>query len=640
VKKGILLLFLLLNFVLNGQTPVSSDSTYHETKMEDSLRTKRIEKNPPAVLSVWDSLQVYYFFMNEFINNQPYTHREDTTLIYSQQQNPAFSGNNFYQTLGNAGQATKNLFYLPEVPDKFCFGMRSFSLYRTTPENLRWFHTVKPYSILDYSQGPAGDRREAQLNVDHGQYLGKNLGVGTKLYINNSLGDYDRQKAENYQFALNFHYKNRSERYGAIGAYIYNKTLRFDNAGITYDSIFRQNLEPSRKLLVVNRTNAETEFRDSYFVLSQFFNLLPESSHHSFGRIGLDSKYNKTVFQYFDSKPSTNFYPAFYSHDSTKTWDSTTIIRYKNDLYYTNLTTTKSQFLTVRAGILMQNNSVRIADTIKTPINHFTTYGKITLHPNSVSTIGAEASFTTGTNQAPNMAISGFAARQFSFGDFHGYIQYYTIEPEYQLLRYHSSHFSWDNHHFSDLHHLQTRVQFSTTHHESGIQYNLVSNYTYLNQTIEPVQSDHLIHLLRAWLYQDFSLGKFDLAAKIVYQFVSDESIVRLPGLMGKLSFQFKQPMFKKALYTRFGFDVLYTTAFYADDYMPALQQFYLQDEKSTGNYPYIDAYIKFQVKRARIFVMFTHVNSGLMDYNYFFTPGYPMRDRYLKFGVSWFFHD
>ncbi|MFA7139294.1 MAG: putative porin, partial [Bacteroidales bacterium] len=74
--------------------------------------------------------------------------------------------------------------------------------------------------------------------------------------------------------------------------------------------------------------------------------------------------------------------------------------------------------------------------------------------------------------------------------------------------------------------------------------------------------------------------------------------------------------------------------------YMPALQQFYLQDEKSTGNYPYIDAYIKFQVKRARIFVMFTHVNSGLMDYNYFFTPGYPMRDRYLKFGVSWFFHD
>ncbi|NCD41290.1 MAG: hypothetical protein EOL88_04280, partial [Bacteroidia bacterium] len=277
MKKGILLLFLLLNFVLKGQTPIRSDSTYYETKMEDSLRAERTEKMLPVVVSIRDSLEVYYFFMDEFINNQPYAHQEDTTLISVQQQDPAFSGNNFYQTLGNAGQATKNLVYRPEAPDKFRFGMRSFSLYRTTPENLRWFHTFKPYSILDYSQGPAGDRREAQLKVDHGQYLGKNLGVGTKLYINNSLGDYDRQKAENYQFALNFHYKNRSERYGAIGAYIYNKTLRFDNGGITYDTIFRQNLEPSRKLLVVNRTNAETEFRDSYFVLSQFFNLLPES---------------------------------------------------------------------------------------------------------------------------------------------------------------------------------------------------------------------------------------------------------------------------------------------------------------------------------------------------------------------------
>jgi hypothetical protein len=37
---------------------------------------------------------------------------------------------------------------------------------------------------------------------------------------------------------------------------------------------------------------------------------------------------------------------------------------------------------------------------------------------------------------------------------------------------------------------------------------------------------------------------------------------------------------------------------------------------------------------------MFDHVNSGLMGYDYFMVPTYPMNSRMLRYGLAWTFYN
>jgi hypothetical protein len=85
---------------------------------------------------------------------------------------------------------------------------------------------------------------------------------------------------------------------------------------------------------------------------------------------------------------------------------------------------------------------------------------------------------------------------------------------------------------------------------------------------------------------------------------------------------------------------VFYTSAYYANAYMPATGQFYIQTEKKYGDYPFIDFFINAQIKTVRIFIKVDHLNSGLMGNYYMLTPHYPMSDRAFKFGISWRFFD
>ncbi|MFA5781089.1 MAG: putative porin, partial [Bacteroidales bacterium] len=67
---------------------------------------------------------------------------------------------------------------------------------------------------------------------------------------------------------------------------------------------------------------------------------------------------------------------------------------------------------------------------------------------------------------------------------------------------------------------------------------------------------------------------------------------------------------------------------------------FYLQNDFKSDNYPFFDFFVNLKIKRARIYLKFDHVNSGLMGYNYYMIPHYPMSDRAFKFGISWMFYD
>ncbi len=635
-----LIIILLFTTALVIPSFSQEEKTLPDTLGTATHKTAVIGQQVP---SSQDSLVIKEGFFTDLMREVTPTNVVDTTTKNSHRQDPAFSGNRFYQTLGNQGLASKNLIFEGVSPLLYHYGIQAHALYQTTPDNLKVYTSYKPYTILDYAQGPSGDRREAQLNVDHGQYLAPNLLAGGKLYMNSSLGDYSRQKAQNLQLAFHGTFKSKHQRYAASVAYIHNKALWYNNFGIKHDSVFEQHIEPSRKLIVINNTKSESGFREHWFYTSQYLYLSnPQKEGIALGKIGLTSFYNRSKHLYKDTNTDTTFYPAYYHEDWQTTFDSTTITRFVNDLYWQSGKAEKRQFLTLKGGILLQQNNVSHYDSVFYRSNRLSTYGEITIRPDSASRIWVKTAFTThsGSRTTKNLLLEGVVSRHFSFGHLSAKVGLFNTPPHFSLLRYHSAHYQWDHSDFKDLTNLRASLHYRRRTGEAGLSYHAVSHYTYLDPTILPAQAPEVIHLWKAWASQEFSLWRFDLSIQGIYQYISDPSIIHLPNFMGKMSVQFHQSLFNNALQARVGLDILYTTAFYGDAYAPELEQFYLQNELLTGNYPFMDAYLKIQVKRARIFLMLSHLNSGLMGYHYYFTPHYPMKDRYVKYGISWFFHD
>ena len=143
---------------------------------------------------------------------------------------------------------------------------------------------------------------------------------------------------------------------------------------------------------------------------------------------------------------------------------------------------------------------------------------------------------------------------------------------------------------------------------------------------------------------KEIQAWKFHLAAYILVQKSSNSEIHDLPLFTTKSSFFFEHLFrFKETngeLNTQLGIDVLYHTYYYPYEYMPSTGRFYRQDRIKTGNYPFIDVFLNLKLKRTRIFIMFDHLNSGYMGYDYFMIPSYPMNARMLRYGIAWTFYN
>jgi len=83
-----------------------------------------------------------------------------------------------------------------------------------------------------------------------------------------------------------------------------------------------------------------------------------------------------------------------------------------------------------------------------------------------------------------------------------------------------------------------------------------------------------------------------------------------------------------------------YHTSYYAPAYMPATGQFYVQSKVLIGNYPVINAYLNFHLKRTRFFLEYYHINQKFMKGAYYSMPNYPINPTIMKMGVSWNFYD
>lgn len=219
--------------------------------------------------------------------------------------------------------------------------------------------------------------------------------------------------------------------------------------------------------------------------------------------------------------------------------------------------------------------------------------------------------------------------------------------PDFYMRHYHSNHFMWDNDLDKEMRvRVDGELNMRATRTTLRVGLENIKNYAYFDANALPTQWDENIKVVDATLMQNFKLGILHLDNEVTWQKSDNEDVLPLPKLSLYHNLYILTKLAKKVLTMQLGADVRYFSKYYAPTYMPAIEQFHLQnldDEENVrkiGGYPIVNVYANFQLKRTRFFIMMYHVNAGSGSKNYFLAPHYPINPRIIKFGLSWNFYD
>ena len=240
---------------------------------------------------------------------------------------------------------------------------------------------------------------------------------------------------------------------------------------------------------------------------------------------------------------------------------------------------------------------------------------------------------------------------------------YHLCRPEFLVSHYHGKFFSWN--HEDDFTkqmqtHLETEFYVKKTRSRLRICYDNIQNYVYLginyNKTIDSdysatvsqytadmKQSSANISLFTIALEQNFRYGILNWENRLTYQKSSQEVLLAVPAwnYWTNLYIDFK---IARVLGVHFGADMRWFSKYYAPEYCPQIGRYAVQENDAlrteVGNYPVIDVYANFHLKKCRFFVMVSHINAKSGSRNYFFTPHHPLNESVLRFGLSWDFHN
>ena len=226
-------------------------------------------------------------------------------------------------------------------------------------------------------------------------------------------------------------------------------------------------------------------------------------------------------------------------------------------------------------------------------------------------------------------------------------------EPSYYYRHFHSRNAWWD----VELDNVfRIEAGAALRYRNAGLTFRFVTlqNYAYFQENLTPKASaaDEYLHgvsvrqasknvsLLQLTLEHRLKCGILHWDNELTLQTTTNADVLPLPAFNGYTNLYL---LFRiaKVLRTEIGFDARYFTKYYAQTYSPIIGQYVVQDTDSrikTGNYPIVNAYVNFHLKRTRFYVMASHLNYRSGKGFPFLVPHYPLNRMVLRLGVSWNF--
>ena len=599
-----------------------------------------------------DSTFVRYFYQT--LDNQQLgdVKNWDTTTLSASFYDPTNPMMEYHQELSNSGHAHKNMEFSFPTSIGFNNSLASYDKFIITKDKIRYPIIYQPFTEISYMMG---SKKEQHLNVIFCRELLPRFFITLNFNIDFAPSVYQRSYAQNLYFIGNFRWNTKNERYGVNGYYFTNKIDVYENGGITYDSIFVDLVETDKTVIPVTLMGASNLIKVSGFGINQYFILsgsdIKKEKKIGLGRISYSFDYQRNRYIYKDTDLTSGFYDdfdpvlnpsetfdslSFYTIKNTINWNSLSYGKYNNDIPF---------YLTFGA----EHNYTR--HNGYTEIVTGEQFGKI-----DYQNVRAKAGIiinlfkSTRITGKGELIFSGYQAGDFlldgqwkqflgtykkNFGAFVFDVNLSRKSADWFEENYYSNSFRWSND-FSPATYMRLKAAYETRWLSIGLKQTTIDHYIYFGENAKPAQYSGTLNITSAFAKFDIKLKHLEIGGIASMQVADNENVIHLPLFYGKMKFGWDINLVKGVSIMQPAVVINYFTEYYADAYMPALRTFYLQKDVKIGNYPFLDLYVTFKLKRANIFVGYTNIYTLAKDNRYFTTPHYPMRDSKFVLGVKW----
>ena len=540
--------------------------------------------------------------------------------------------------------------------------------YVKTPESIRLYQTLTPYSVLSYNSSLKKDYR---LHVAHTQNVkpGWNLSFDYQLMCPEGILSNSGAKDHFLDFTTN--YFSPDSRLQVQAGFIWQSFTIDENGGLAYDSLFSENLMGNYSGLPVKLSNsgsthlrhdvfgritynlvrqvAGTRERDSLVVKDSVLDTvvvidtLPVSSPQvlNAGVFGAELRYHRHKRASYISGLG----------DSTLWSEASAILFWTNDAYpdyrWRNPLKITLGVTPRRLSATLRKDTLSAPDTLvtATAINPFVK-AELLLWGSTLTLEGELDNSLLNLNSAikkpdyhacaalaipfDSTRLSGLeisAATQRQMPEIRMLLSTnFTMEPilsqSYGLHLYHSSDSGFVRLIDLDVHASQ------------------LENYAWYDSTLTVRVGNKSLWLAQAALTMRLAWNWLHLDMQHLFQHTTDNMQVDVPTWVCKNSLYGDFTLFGRALRLQVGTDVRYITSFCPDGYDPATGLFYWQ-EGEVGDYIWADVFLNLQIKRASIYVKAGHINALWENHpRYFLLPHYPGQKFGLFWGMTWHFFD
>ena len=540
---------------------------------------------------------------------------------------------------------------------------RAYAPYTILPEDVRFFNTKTPFSNLVYRTAFPLNREEDYLKVLLTLNANKRVNVGGLCNFIYGRGQYQYQSSQ----MLNggFWTSYNGDRYELNATVMFNSFKNRENGGIIDNNYIN---DPESVIgtstiqannIPVNMENSQSKYRNFTYLLNHRYNI---------GRFVVDAQQEDSTNKTF--QPIISIIHTFRAEEGNHKYIEKDSIKnhfYANNYYSGRYSADSAAFWSIRNTIAVNLNE-KFNKVMRFGLSAFLEY--------DLKHYGfGHDSITINKYLQHNLKVGGvLSKREGKYIKYHVNGEVYLLGPhignfdvngefiglfniktepirvsagagfksydEYDEYRYfYSNHFSWNGLDYKKQMALDIngRISLPKRNTSLGVQFRNITNYVYLNKECLPTQLDGNVQVLAVDLNTRIKMWRFFLDAQVVYQLTGNRQILPLPDLSLYGNLYYKDKFFK-VLTVQLGVSVRYHTAYYGNVWMPALGQFYLQDELLVGNYPEMNVYANFHLKTVRFFVQYAHWNKGLFGHSYLSMPGYPINPGTFQFGLSWNF--
>lgn len=489
-------------------------------------------------------------------------------------------------------------------------------------------------------------KTEQRILVDHYQPFLKNSVIGLKLIFSRSDGFYRNENSKLKLFNYKYYGWSRNKKYLLRLSYLSSKCEFRENGGLVSDSVFIKDEKSNSELYDFRLNNSASIQANRKWSITNTYNIIKilDSLNYELSRnifIRSEFSYMRSSFLFESNESENNFFNNYFQDSAT--FDSSTQKNLSHDLIFglENFNFIKGK---TKAGLALsfKNEAIEYNQTSFDSVFDFLSYKiNATLYSDSdlmKINLGYSRYFKkenakkAGYIYYANFDLSPKGGYHFSLN-----AEYKRSLPSLQAGRYYSNNFRWMNN-FEMIDEKKSVLKVSNEKYKTTLSLDIadIHNYIFYNSEALPEQYEKNFIIYSGSITNRIHFKKITFENFIIYEKSENEDVIRFPKFRWSSNLYLTFSLFNNKMIFCPGTSVNYFSSYYANAYMPGPSIYYIQNDTRVGNYPYLDLFMKFEIKNAEFYLKSEHINAGLTGKNYFITPHYPMPGRVLKFILNW----